>query len=517
MTVALYIRLSNADEDTGFGKVESESIANQRQYINRFLEEHKTLSTYHRREFVDDGFSGTNGDRPQLALMMEQVQKGEIEVICVKDFSRFFRDYIEAGNYLECVFPFLGVRFLSINDNYDSDDYKGTTGGMEMVMRNMIYAMYSKDLSLKVKSAKLQLIKEGKYIGSHAPYGYRKNPENIHQLIPDAEAAQVVRLIFDLALEGQNTREISERLNNDDIPTPGQYFRIHHPNAKKHGGMHAAIAWTPTRVHWVIRNQMYTGDLVVQRKVKPRYNDKKMVRQPPVIIENTHQGIVTKQEFQLAQAVVQHGTRNPKRVLKKIPLQSLVRCGHCQYAMMRRMSKKDGCGYFCSHSLDHSKKGCTMCESVAEAELEGYALHAIQHCMVAAKQVRQTKEKALSFDAAAPLKELVETIDRLKQSKLRLYESYTNGTLDRACYLKQKADLEEKLTAKLQQEQELREKASTQAASSGAVTRTAFAEISEIFQNTQQLTYEMAHAFIESIYVYGEKEIEIKMKFEDAF
>jgi len=151
--IAMYIRLSLADEDTGISKAESDSIGNQRLYLNRYLDENSELANYPRFEFSDDGYTGTNTNRPQFIKMMEKVKSGEINLICVKDFSRFSRDYIEMGNYLECVFPFLGVHFISINDGYNSDDYKGTTGGLEVVMRNIIYAAYSKDLSIKTTTS----------------------------------------------------------------------------------------------------------------------------------------------------------------------------------------------------------------------------------------------------------------------------------------------------------------------------------------------------------------------------
>ena len=141
-TIGIYIRLSMADEDTGSGsKAESDSIGNQRMLINHYLDNHPTLSKYPRLEFADDGYTGTNFHRPQFSEMMEKVKRGEINLICVKDFSRFSRDYIETGNYLECTFPFMGVRFISINDGYDSDDYKGTTGGLEVVMRSIILSL----------------------------------------------------------------------------------------------------------------------------------------------------------------------------------------------------------------------------------------------------------------------------------------------------------------------------------------------------------------------------------------
>ena len=232
--IGIYIRLSMADEDTGYGsKAESDSIGNQRMLINRFLDNHPELSHCQRSEFADDGYTGTNFHRPQFTQMMEKVKRGEINLICVKDFSRFSRDYIETGNYLECTFPFMGVRFISINDGYDSDDYKGTTGGLEVVMRSIIYAAYSKDLSVKTTSAKIQMMKQGKYVGGYAPYGYVLHPTIRNKLAVDPEAADVIRRIFREALEGSNTSQIARSLNDDGIPTPGQYFKSKHPDKKK--------------------------------------------------------------------------------------------------------------------------------------------------------------------------------------------------------------------------------------------------------------------------------------------
>ena len=233
-TIGIYIRLSLADEDTGYGnKTESDSISNQRMLINRYLDNHPELSKCPRLEFADDGYTGTNFHRPQFTAMMEKVRRGEINLICVKDFSRFSRDYIETGNYLECTFPFMGVRFISINDGYDSDEYKGTTGGLEVVMRSIIYAAYSKDLSVKTTSAKVQMMKQGKYVGGYAPYGYMMHPTKRNALAVDPDSAAVVRRIFDEALAGNNTSVIADMLNDEKVPTPGQYFRSKYPDNKK--------------------------------------------------------------------------------------------------------------------------------------------------------------------------------------------------------------------------------------------------------------------------------------------
>ena len=284
--IGIYIRLSIADEDTGYGsKAESDSIGNQRMLINRFLDNHPELSHCQRSEFADDGYTGTNFHRPQFAQMMEKVKRGEINLICVKDFSRFSRDYIETGNYLECTFPFMGVRFISINDGYDSDNYKGTTGGLEVVMRSIIYAAYSKDLSVKTTSAKIQMMKQGKYVGGYAPYGYVLHPTIRNKLAVDPEAADVIRRIFREALEGSNTSQIARSLNDDGIPTPGQYFKSKHPDKKKFSNMSEKISWETVMVYNILKNLVYTGTLVSRKMKSCGVGSKKRVVNEPIIVE----------------------------------------------------------------------------------------------------------------------------------------------------------------------------------------------------------------------------------------
>ena len=210
--IGKYIRLSQADRDLMIreNKAESESISHQKALIQNFISGDPELAGCEQYEFFDDGYSGTNFERPSFERLLEKIKNGAINCVIVKDFSRFGRDYIELGDYLERIFPFLGVRFISINDHYDSQDYKGTTGGLDVVMKNIVYDYYSKDLSVKVTTAKRAKMKRGEYIGGHVPYGLKKDPEDYHKLAVDPEAAAVVREIFE-AVVFNHTAEGNEQ------------------------------------------------------------------------------------------------------------------------------------------------------------------------------------------------------------------------------------------------------------------------------------------------------------------
>ena len=231
MKICFYIRLSSADDDLRY-KTESESISNQRALLTQFVKSHPEFAPYEIIEFVDDGFSGTNGNRPSFERMIEYLKDGKAKLVICKDLSRFFRDYVEIGDYLERIFPFLGVRFIAVNDGYDSNDYIGTTGGMDVVMKCIVYGFYSKDLSQKIKTVLKAKAQKGQYIGSYAPYGFLKDPKDKHHLIPDPVAARIVKRIFSLALEMKTTGEIARILNDDHVETPAAHFKRLYPESK---------------------------------------------------------------------------------------------------------------------------------------------------------------------------------------------------------------------------------------------------------------------------------------------
>lgn len=523
--IAAYIRLSLADEDTGSVKSESDSVVNQRSLIHRFLDNNQLLSGCSRTEFCDDGFTGTNTNRPAFTEMMTQVKQGKFDLICVKDFSRFSRDYIEIGDCLECLFPFLGVRFISINDSYDSDDYKGTTGGLDVVMRNIIYAAYSKDLSIKTTTAKIQMMKQGKYVGSYAPYGYVLHPTIRNKLALDPEAAQIVRRIFDMAIAGSGVIEIAKQLNADGIPTPGQYFISKNPHTGKFRHTSDKLNWSYAAVHGILTKLTYTGATVghVSKTVVPL--SKKVKKQNPedwIIVEGMHDAIVTRTEFDAAQGVInkRKTRRNTDTQNESVyPLRSLVRCGSCGRTMTYDKRRK---GFYCPYGKTAPERQCPTGIVYGSDELERILFNAITTIVQAAvtdkpssKEIRHRKRNAIQ-EKLDLLSSLQAQCEKQKKLKLKLYEQYTSGELTRQNYLEQKKAIDEKTTSTAEEIATL-EAAVAELEAMDNHHETAFEQSCNTFFGETELSYESAHAFIKAVYVFPDKRIEVHWKFKDVF
>ena len=224
-TTAKYIRLSSEDNNLRTsGKMESNSVANQRNLLDTFISRTPELAETNIIEFCDDGWSGKNFERPAVQKMLAQVREGKIQCIIVKDLSRFGRNYLEVGNYIYYVFPFLGVRFISVNDGFDSIR-PADLDSLNTSFKNLLYDLYSRDLSRKVRKAKKFRAKRGDFLSPFAPYGYVKDPENKNRLLIDPEAAETVRRIFHLMADGKKTEQIAEILNREAVPTRMLYKR----------------------------------------------------------------------------------------------------------------------------------------------------------------------------------------------------------------------------------------------------------------------------------------------------
>lgn len=522
MRIAIYIRLSMADEDTGKGKEESDSIINQRNLIHQFLDCHAELSKYSRTEFVDDGFTGTNTNRPAFQNMIGQIREGRFGVCITKDFSRFSRDYIEIGDYLECVFPFLQVRYISINDGYDSEAYKGTTGGLEMVMRNIVYASYSKDLSAKATAGKMQSMKKGRRTSGLPPFGYKRDPQRKSMNVIDPEAAEIVREIFDLALGGANIGKIAQKLNDEKIPTPAVYFRMKNPESDKFKNMSPNQSWSYDTVLNILRRYTYTGASVGHQTkcVVPCSKSLVKVRkEEQIIVPGMHEAIVTEEEYNQAQKIVKKVERTRATESIVYPLKSLVYCGNCERHMMRY---KNLSRFRCTHGRQDRGSICRKVRSPLEADMEKMVFQSIQNFISMADE-RQTRLKLEQDRQKVMVQNDLETtavlrakIESLKKEKLKVYENYCTGKLDKNSYILRKGELDEKI-AEYEYNICMFKEHVKGSEESVSVSYTELETAVSIYKVEECLTHEMAQTFIDKIIVYPEERMEIQWKFKDCF
>ncbi|MCD7920536.1 MAG: recombinase family protein [Clostridiales bacterium] len=519
--VAIYIRLSLADEDTGYRKMESDSVQHQRMLINDWLDRHPQLKDAPREEFVDDGYTGTNTDRPAFQAMMKKLRTGELNVTVTKDFSRAMRDYTEMGNYLECVFPFLGVRYISINDGYDSDDYKGMTSGMDVVLRNIVYASYSKDLSIKTTTAKYQMMKQGKYVGSVEPYGFKFHPTIRNKLAIDKESAAVVRRIFDMALAGKTTSEIARTLNEEKVVTPGVYYRQKHPESHRFQKRKDENGWTIANIHNILHQYEYTGATVGHKRSKVSLTSKKTVLHDKAdwfVVEGMHDAIVSKEEFERVQELLTHYQQRKKRPTN-YPLRTIVHCSECRRAMSRRKGA-NGYYYLCDTSKYDPNATCDRSKHFEEPDIERIVLNAIQHILTLYRKqadkessLRLTRKERME-DCTAEISRLQRTLERYQREQLRLYEDYIADAMTRESYLKRKSKLADEIKMTEEQVGE-QEKLLLSLESQANAQENPLQTLEAAYTGADALTAEMVQAFVQELYLYPDSQVEIVWKFKD--
>ncbi|MBR0391453.1 MAG: recombinase family protein [Oscillospiraceae bacterium] len=518
--IFLYIRLSDADDDLK-NKTESNSVANQRALLYQYIKTHEELRLYEAVEFIDDGFSGTNDRRPSFERMIEALKNGESKLVLCKDFSRFFRDYVEIGDYLERIFPFLGVRFISVNDGYDSDDYKGTTGGMDVVMRYIVYSYYSRDLSQKIKTVLRSKIKHGEYIASHAPYGYIKDPVDKHKLIPDPVAAPIVQRIFALAVEGKNTGQIATILNEEHVETPAAHFARIHPDSKKHRKRSAKQDWSATSVRYIIERPEYTGANVSYKRDYKSLDhpvSSKKDKDDWLIIPNCNVPLVSQEVYEKAQSAYSLGKNYTKRKLD-YPLRSLLRCGECGRALTRHSTAKR-VYYQCESSRYSAETTCPLGERFYDDELERAVIGSLRQMLELLvdhdKKIREAaaRTKGSMDNMKQTVLRLESKIKRNQSERLGAYERYSDGKISRGEYLA----IRDKLTEENAQMQTRLTKLQENIAALEARTdpeMELYGSEARAFLKAGNVTNEMLLFFISRVKVYSGMRLEIEYRFSD--
>ena len=515
--LAFYIRLSDADEEIKAGtKDESNSITGQRKLLYAYIKKTEEFAGFEVLEYFDDGYSGTMfNNRAEFQRLIQDAEFGRFECIIVKDFSRFGRDYLEVGNYLEFVFPAMGMRFISVNDNYDSDRNFGVTGGMDVAYKNLIYQLYSMDLSRKVKSARRTRNLNGEYTASFVCYGYKKDPNDKHKLIIDEEAARVVVEIFTLIIAGYSASEVARILNERKIPTRVQ-------NQWKNGINFVPLhnkgdyMWCSSEIIVIVQNEQYKGIMIQNKCEVVGFGDKKKLRKRNKEDWSTVYGaiprIVSDEMFDEANKMIQteargveKGTRKSKVNLficpycgRKLsnsggernnpkllcPKRRMVRNGECQQVFMLKLEAQD-------KVLEITKEICRTL--IQEEEL---------------KKVSKGKRKVISDENL--IMELKAEYDRISNSTVSYYQSYREGKYTKEEYV-QLRKTNQKLLADLENQiSDLQDKVANPESDSEE-------KIEQLTQYSMLDQYDgdVLSNIIDKVLIYNDRDIEVVFKGEN--
>ena len=444
MTIFEYIRLSSEDDDLKEGeKPESNSIANQRNLINTYIQSHEEFAGADVVEFCDDGWSGKSFERPAVKEMLEQVRLGKAQCIIVKDISRFGRDYIIAGNYISRVFPFLGVRFIAINDGLDSSRI-ADVDSLETAFKTLLYDLYSRDLSRKVRNAKRFRAQQGEWMSAIAPYGYMRDTQKKNHMVIDPPAAEVVRRI--MIAEGLSAVQTAKILNQECVPTPMLYKQAQSSIPRHWNTLYEENFWTDSAIIRIVRDEQYLGKVVYGKRFYDQIgqgHSLKVRKKDWIVVEGMHEGIVSQVEFDRAQAALREFSERAGASCSN-PLSKKVRCGVCGHAMTREDVKHPY--FFCRTSRMVDSFSCSG-ERVLESDIIEIILSGLHAQAVSAvrwEQIWETRHQKEKTDFTAIQKQVAslrETCTQQDGQIKELYEALVSGSVSRDEYKAAKAML----------------------------------------------------------------------------
>ena len=455
-SVAQYIRLSQEDNDNVGDKQESNSITSQKALLNEFIEEHDDLIVYD--TYVDDGYTGTDFNRPGFQRLLEDMRKGNINCVIVKDLSRLGRNYIEVGNYIEQIFPLFNVRFIAINDSVDSFKNPMSSNTILVPFKNLINDEYARDTSIKIKSALNGRKKKGEFVGSFPSYGYVKDEQDKHKLVIDKEPAEIVRKIFEWKVnEGLGNLSICNRLNDMGVLNPTGYkkkkLNQNYNNSKM---KQEDYSWCPSTVRNILKNDVYIGNVTQGKRKVKSYKIHKVEQVPEeewVTVKNMHEPIVDKDLFEKAQGLRQIDTR-VQNTGKLSMWAGILKCADCGRAMHKKYCKNTSGTvyeyYVCGTYRKKSNKLCTK-HTLKVEELENSVLEAIKlHIELLIdtenilEQINKSKTKRLANEDILNIKQSKENeLEKINKLKKCLYEDWKNEDITREEYLEYKKKYEQ--------------------------------------------------------------------------
>ena len=517
--VAIYLRLSKEDDDlscSSGSKNESNSISNQRKLIYDFMKSHPGLELYD--EYKDDGKSGSNFDRAEFQRMMKDIEEGKVNCVIVKDQSRFGRDYIDVGKYKEKIFPKLGVRFITINEGYDSLSAT-SSDDLAFTINSFVYDFYIRDISTKIRTNLTAKKQNGEYAGAFVAYGYVKDSDDKSKLVVDPFAANVVRDIFRWKIEGLSPQNIAIRLNELGIPSPAEYKRLSGSNYKTSFQTSSKAIWSHVSVRRILKNEIYLGVMIQGKRTTPNYKTKTVVTKAEsewLRVEGTHEAIISARDFELVQELLKDDTHCRSGDITVPVYAGRVYCGDCGATAVRKtVSYADKrYVYYVCNANKHDKTVCSR-HSIREDVLDQVIYQTVRHqidlLLDVDKALRQfenlswEKHKLKQLDASIEIQE--EVVRKNNTLRLGIYEDLRAGLLDRSEYESLKKELAERIdeaTAAIEKlNKEKRE------ILDGVSKQQSWVEQFRQYENVTELTRPMVIHLIERINIFEDSNIEI--------
>lgn len=517
--VAIYLRLSKEDDDlscSSGAKSESNSISNQRKLIYDFMKSHPELELYD--EYKDDGKSGSNFDRAEFQRMMKDIEAGKVNCVIVKDQSRFGRDYIDVGKYKEKIFPKLGVRFITINEGYDSLSAT-SSDDLAFTINSFVYDFYIRDISTKIRTNLTAKKQNGEYAGAFVAYGYVKDSDDKSKLVVDPFAANVVRDIFRWKIEGLSPQNIAVRLNELGIPSPAEYKRQSGSKYKTSFQTSSKAIWSHVSVRRILKNEIYLGVMIQGKRTTPNYKTKTVVTKAEsewLRVEGTHEAIISVRDFELVQELLKDDTHCRAGDVTVPVYAGRIYCGDCGATAVRKTVSYAGKRYvyYVCNANKHDKTVCSR-HSIREDVLDQVIYQTVRHqidlLLDVDKALRQfenlswEKHKLKQLDASIEIQE--EAVRKNNTLRLGIYEDLRAGLLDRSEYESLKKELAERIdeaTAAIEKlNKEKRE------ILDGASKQQSWVEQFRQYENVTELTRPMVIHLIERINIFEDSNIEI--------
>lgn len=515
---AIYLRISRDDGD----KAESDSIHNQRALLQAYIEKNPDIELT--KEFVDDGYSGTNFERPGFQEMIDLAQNGTINCIIVKDLSRLGRNYIETGRLIDQIFPLLNIRFISVNDRFDSFSDNNDADQIIVPFKNLINDAYCRDISMKIRSQLDVKRKNGQFVGAWAAYGYRKDPEDKSHLVIDEKAADIVRMIFDMKLSGYSQTRIAEKLNEMGVLTPLEYKRSQGLNCNVGFWKGDNPRWVAPMITRILTNEIYIGNMVQGKMRKVNYKVKKLEfvdKKDWIRVTGTHEALVSRAVFDRVQELLQLDTRtSPNKETVEL-FAGILRCADCGQNMTlrtRRRGDKAYHYYYCSTAK--AGRGCSY-HSINADKLERVVLSVVQNQVRLLLDVKSLMDKTehlpLKSHREKVLCEQIKTMDdeitRYQQMRVRLGADYKEGVIDQNDY----EELKQKFIENIEKSKQIKDtlvRQKDETSNEPILPPEWLAEIRDHGQ-IEKLTRRLVIMLIDRILIYDKNNIEVVFRYND--